>query len=126
MSERASSAVDFISWGFAGFSKIPVLKSGASAGNAPVEGGAEPQVSLVAPRDLFIVVPKGAAGNQTRRMVLDKPVVAPVAKGQKLGSLIVSVPGRGETRLPLVAGAAVEEAGPLLRGWNWLKGLFGA
>ncbi len=126
MSQRTSSAVDFISWGFTGFSKMPVLKAGASAGNAPVEGGAEAQVSLVAPRDLFVVVPKGAAGNQTRRMVLDKPVVAPVAKGQKLGSLIIGVPGRGETRLPLVAGVAVEEAGPVLRGWNWLKGLFGS
>lgn len=126
MSERTSASVDFMSWGFSGWTQVAVLKAGASAGMAPVSGGAEPQVSLIAPRDLSIVVPRGRSDDKTTKMVIDKPITAPVAKGQRLGSLIVTVPGRPPTRLPLVAANAVEEAGVFLRAWNWLKGLVGA
>jgi D-alanyl-D-alanine carboxypeptidase len=50
---------------------------------------------------------------------------APIKKGQKVGEYIVSVPGRPDIRLPLVAAAAVEEAGAMLKGWLWLKSLVG-
>jgi D-alanyl-D-alanine carboxypeptidase (penicillin-binding protein 5/6) len=122
---RVSAATDFMNWGFSAWTRIPVLKAGASAGNAPVIGGTEPQISLVAPRDLFVLVPRGLAGERKRRMVLDGPITAPIAKGQKLGTLVVAVPGRGETRLPLVAAAAMEEAGMFKKAWNWLTGLIG-
>jgi D-alanyl-D-alanine carboxypeptidase (penicillin-binding protein 5/6) len=126
MSARTSAAVDFISWGFSGWTRRDVLKAGASAGKAPVAGGAQTEVALVAPRDLTVLLPRGSAAELATSMKIDKPVVAPVAKGQRLGTLVVSVPGRGETRLPLVAETAIEEAGLFLRGWNWLKGLVGA
>ncbi len=123
MGQRTTASVDFMSWGFSGWMQVPVLKSGASAGMAPVAGGAEREVSLVAPRDLAIVVPRGRSADKTTKMVIDKPIIAPVVKGQRLGTLLVSVPGRPATRLPLVAANAVEEAGIFLRGWYWLKGL---
>lgn len=123
--ERIAASTDFMNWGFNGWTRVEVLKAGASGGKAKVEGGAEPEVSLVAPRSLAILVPRGMAGERKQRMVLDGPVVAPVAKGQKLGSLVVTVPGRGETRLPLVAATSVAEAGMFQKAMNWLTGLFG-
>lgn len=125
MSERTAASVDFISWGFSGWAERPVLKAGASAGMAAVIGGAEPEVSLVAPRDLAVLVPRGSSAEPKTRVVIEKPITAPVAKGQRLGSLLVTIAGRPDVRLPLVAAVDVAEAGPVLRAWNWLKGLVG-
>jgi D-alanyl-D-alanine carboxypeptidase (penicillin-binding protein 5/6) len=80
---------------------------------------------MVAPRDLYVTVPRGSGGDRKTRVVATQTLTAPVAKGQKVGELVVSVPGRADTRLPLVAGAAVAEAGPVLAAWNWLKSLVG-
>ncbi len=120
---RVSASVDFMNWGFAGWSRMPLLKSGGRAGVAPVGGGEESEVALVAPRDLFAVVRKGSGTAPQTSVVVDKPVIAPVAKGQRLATLVVSVPGQPALRLPLVAATNVAEAGALLGAWLWLKGL---
>jgi D-alanyl-D-alanine carboxypeptidase (penicillin-binding protein 5/6) len=123
--QRIAAATDFMNWGFNGWTRIEVLKAGASAGTAKVQGGTEKQVSLVAPRNLALLVPRGMGNDRSQKMVLDGPVIAPITKGQKLASLVVNVPGRGETRLPLVAATSVEEAGIFGKALNWLTGLFG-
>ncbi len=39
------------------------------------------------------------------------PVEAPIAAGQKLGELVVTIPGTGQSRLPLLAANDVARAG---------------
>jgi D-alanyl-D-alanine carboxypeptidase (penicillin-binding protein 5/6) len=123
--ERIAASVDFMNWGFNAWTGIPVLRANQVAGKAKVSGGVETEVAMVAPRDLYVTVPRGSGGDRKTRVVATQTLTAPVAKGQKVGELVVSVPGRADTRLPLVAGAAVAEAGPVLAAWNWLKSLVG-
>jgi D-alanyl-D-alanine carboxypeptidase (penicillin-binding protein 5/6) len=123
--ERIASSVDFMNWGFNAWSGVPVLKAGQVAGKAKVSGGVETEVALVAPRDLYITVPRGMSSERKTQVIAAAGITAPIAKGQKLGDLVVSVKGLPDTRLPLVAGAAVEKAGPILAAWNWLKSLIG-
>ncbi len=123
--ERIGASVDFMNWGFNAWAGIPVLKAGQSAGNAKLAGGAVPEVAMVAPRDLFVTVPRGTGSDRKTRAVAVADLKAPVAKGQKVGEYIVSVPGQADTRLPLVAAAPVEAAGPMLAAWLWLKSLVG-
>ncbi len=123
--ERIAASIDFMNWGFNAWSAVPVLKAGQVAGKAPVSGGAVTEVALVAPRDLAVTMPRGFASQRTTRVVPSATIVAPVARGQKIADLVVSVKGLPDTRLPLVAAAAVEPAGPILRAWNWLKSLVG-
>ena len=123
--QRIAASTDFMNWGFNAWTRIEVLKAGASAGKAKVQGGTEPEVALVAPRNLAILVPRGLAADRKQTLVLNGPVIAPVAKGQRLGSLVVSVPGRGESRLPVVAATEVAEAGMFKKAMNWFTGLFG-
>ncbi|MBC7520922.1 MAG: D-alanyl-D-alanine carboxypeptidase [Sandarakinorhabdus sp.] len=123
--ERIGASVDFMSWGFNAWTGIPVLKAGQVAGKAKISGGVETEVAMVAPRDLFVTVPRGTGSERKSVIVPMASVVAPVAKGQKVGEVVVSIPGRPDTRLPLVAGAAVAKAGPVLAAWNWLKSLVG-
>lgn len=123
--ERIASSVDFMNWGFNAWAGIPVLKAGQIAGNAKVAGGEVPEVAMVAARDLFVTVPRGTGSDRKTRAVAVAGLTAPIKKGQKVGEYIVSVPGRPDTRLPLVAAAPVAEAGPLLAAWLWLKSLVG-
>ena len=123
--ERIGASVNFMNWGFNAWAGIPVLKAGQVAGRAAVSGGVAADVAMVAPRDMMVTVPRGSGSERKSRVVAVAGLVAPVAKGQKVGELLVSVPGNPDTRLPLVAGAAVEKAGPMLAAWNWLKSLVG-
>lgn len=123
--ERIGASVDFMNWGFNAWSAIPVLKAGQVAGQAKVAGGVEPQVAMVAPRDMTVTVPRGQGSERKSRVLAVPNLTAPIAKGQKVGELLVTVPGNPETRLPLVAGAAVEKAGAMLSAWLWLKSLVG-
>ena len=123
--ERIAASTDFMNWGFNAWTKLDVLKAGASAGTAKIPNGAETEVALIAPRNLAILVPRGMASGVKQTLVLNSSILAPIAKGQRLGSLVVSVPGRSETRLPVVAAAAVEEAGMMKKAWNWVTSFFG-
>ena len=123
--ERIGASVDFMNWGFNAWQGIPVLKAGQVAGNAKLAGGEVPEVAMVAPRDMFVTVPRGTGSDRKTKAVAVAGLKAPIAKGQKVGEYIISVPGRPDTRLPLVAAAPVAEAGPLLGAWLWLKSLVG-
>ena len=123
--ERIGASVDFMNWGFNAWAALPVLKAGQVAGQAKVSGGVAPQVAMVAPRDMMVTVPRGQGSDRKSRVVAVADLTAPIAKGQKVGELLVSVQGGPETRLPLVAGAAVEQAGAMLSAWLWLKSLVG-
>jgi D-alanyl-D-alanine carboxypeptidase (penicillin-binding protein 5/6) len=123
--ERISTSVDFMNWGFNAWAGIPVLKAGQVAGNVKVAGGEVPEVAMVAARDLFVTVPRGTGSDRKTQAIALAGMKAPIAKGQKVGEYIISVPGRPDTRLPLVAAAPVAEAGPLLAAWLWLKSLVG-
>jgi D-alanyl-D-alanine carboxypeptidase (penicillin-binding protein 5/6) len=124
-SERIGASVDFMNWGFNAWAGIPVLKAGQSAGNAKLAAGVVPEIAMVAARDLFVTVPRGTGSDRKTQAVALAGLAAPIAKGQVVGDYVVSVPGRPDTHLPLVAAAAVEKAGPLLAAWNWLKSLVG-
>ena len=123
--ERISASVDFMNWGFNAWAAIPVLKAGQVAGQAKVAGGVVPEVAMVAPRDLMVTVPRGQGSDRKSRVLTMANLTAPIAKGQRVGELLVTVPGNPDTRLPLVAGAAVEKAGAMLSAWLWLKSLVG-
>ena len=123
--ERIAASVDFMNWGFNAWAAIPVLKAGQVAGQAKVAGGVVPEVAMVAPRDLMVTVPRGQGSDRKSRVLTMANLTAPIAKGQRVGELRITVPGNLDTRLPLVAGAAVEKAGAMLSAWLWLKSLVG-
>jgi D-alanyl-D-alanine carboxypeptidase len=76
-------------------------------------------------RDLMLAVPKGEAEKLKAELLSQQPLVAPVAEGQHLGSLRVTLDGKPVGEYPLVALEAVPVAGIFGRGWDtlrlWLK-----
>jgi serine-type D-Ala-D-Ala carboxypeptidase (penicillin-binding protein 5/6) len=88
-----------------------------------VQGGDSRWVGLIAPRGISYVQPTGGGDAAKLRIVYRGPLFAPIAKGQPVAELDVSVPGFAPARVALTAAEAIGEAGPLDRLWNGLMGL---
>jgi D-alanyl-D-alanine carboxypeptidase (penicillin-binding protein 5/6) len=113
-------------WGFNAWQTKPLYAAAAKVGEAQVQLGGEPTVSLVAPKAMALTFPAGlTVGDPKLSIRYDGPLKAPIAKGQQVAQLVVSMPDGTVQRLPLVAGEAVEEAGFFGRFWTGLKQLLG-
>lgn len=123
--QRIEESVRFMEWGFRAWKARPVVKAGRTVGEAEVQMGDAATVPLVAARDLALTVPAGTTPEMQGRIVYLGPLKAPIAKGAQVAELVVTTPDMGPQRFPLVAGAAVGEAGFFGRAWAGLMSLFG-
>lgn len=124
---RIDESVRFMNWGFRAWKSVPLFASGKTVDTAAVQLGSARELALVAPRDLALTLPRTAdTGNVTLKIVYQGPIKAPIAKGQQVATLVVSAPGMERQVMPLVAGAAVAEAGVFGRLWAGLVSIFGA
>ena len=109
---RVDESVKFMNWGFRSWKALPLFKKGAKVETAEVQLGDASEVSLVAPRDLALTLPRTASDDKIKvKVVYDGPIKAPIAKGQRIASLVVTGTGLGDQTMPLVAGEAVGKAG---------------
>lgn len=122
---RRDESRAFVEWGFSAWEGRRLFARDAEVGSAQVQGGTDRAVPLTAPQDLFVTLPKGENPAYSLTMRYRGPFKAPIAKGQRLGSLIVTMQGAPDIELPLVAGADVPVGGFLDRLGNGLLGLVG-
>lgn len=107
--ERASEGERLLQWGFRNFDNLRLFRTDTTVTQATVWMGEKEKVGLVPAQDVVLSVPK--AGRDAIRMKAEynAPVNAPIAKGDKLGVLKITL-GNGETReVPLVAAESVEK-----------------
>lgn len=122
---RIEESVRFMDWGFKSWRSVPLFRQGSTVDAAEVQGGDAAEVPLVAPRNLAVTLPVTASDNLKVSVTYQGPIAAPIAKGQEVARLVVRT-GHGDTQtMPLVAGAAVEEAGFFGRIINGFRAIFG-
>ncbi|USI72645.1 D-alanyl-D-alanine carboxypeptidase family protein [Sphingomonas morindae] len=136
VNERIQQSVAFMNWGFSAWRARPLFAKGKRVTTAEVQGGGTSSVGLVAPRDLAVTVPLGAAapggilGQKAQipappmKVVYDGPIKAPIKAGQHIADLVVQG-DTGQQVMPLVAENDVGEAGFFGRVWASLKALLG-
>lgn len=122
--QRIAESVRFMEWGFRAWTAKPLFKKGATVETAEVQLGDESQVALVAPRDLSVTLPGGAAGAMQVKVVYNGPIKAPIKAGQHIADLVVSTPDTPPQTMPLVAAADVGEAGFFGRVWAAILSFF--
>ena len=111
MQERADEAGQLLDWAFRETGNYTVASKGSVLAEAPVEYGDSPAVPLTVSQDLVLTLPKGDREKVTAKAVVNTPIVAPIASGQEVGKLIVTVPNMPEFTYPLVAAKDVPEVG---------------
>ena len=122
---RIEESVKFMDWGFRSWESERLFDKGQRVGAARVQLGGDDEVDLVAPRNLAVTLPRGAATNATMKVVYNGPIKAPIAQGQHVADLVVTTPDTPPQAMPLVAAEAVGEAGFFGRAWAGLMSLFG-
>src|SRR6185437_14400614 len=97
-----------IEWAFREFNDYKLVAAGDKVEDAEVWLGAEPKVPLTVGRDLVVTLPRRARKDMKVTVEYDRPIPAPITKGQTVGKLLVTAPDVPPAELPLVAGADVE------------------
>ncbi len=123
--QRIEESVKFMDWGFRAWKSQPLYAKGRKVGEAQVQLGVSSTVGLVAPRNLAVTLPAGAAANIRVKFAYNGPIKAPIKQGQHIADLIVSTPDTPPQSMPLVAETAVDEAGFFGRIWAGIASLFG-
>jgi D-alanyl-D-alanine carboxypeptidase (penicillin-binding protein 5/6) len=113
--ERKSETESIVKWAFGAFDTMKFFDAGAEVAQAEVWLGATPQVAMVAPKTLQLLVPREDRSGVKAQVVYNDPIEAPIAQGQKLGALRVDVPGHDSVSFDLVAAADVPRGGLLTR-----------
>jgi serine-type D-Ala-D-Ala carboxypeptidase (penicillin-binding protein 5/6) len=122
---RAQESQKLLNWSYQFFDSVKLHRAGETVKSLEVWKGSERAVKAGFTGDLLIAIPKGETDKLKAELASQQPLVAPVAKGQRVGSLRVSLEGKPLGEYPLVALEAVPEAGIFRRGWDtlrlWLK-----
>jgi D-alanyl-D-alanine carboxypeptidase (penicillin-binding protein 5/6) len=120
---RNSTARDLMRWGFDAFETRVILPAEMRVGEAKVQNGAQGTVPLQTASEVLASVPPGNAGAASLTVRYRGPVEAPIAAGQPIAFLRVSIPGQTPHDVPLVAAEPVAKANPFQRFINGLVGI---
>lgn len=118
---RANEAQKLLNWGYTAFDAVKLFDAGQPVATPAIWKGKEASVKLGRSDALVVAVPTGSAAQIKTQLVRPDPFVAPVTKGQTIGSLKIF---RGEqlwVDMPLQALDTVEQAGVLGRAWDALR-----
>jgi serine-type D-Ala-D-Ala carboxypeptidase (penicillin-binding protein 5/6) len=118
---RANEGQKLLNWGYTAFDAVKLFDSGQPVASPRIWKGAQSLAKLGSVGPLVVAVPAGNASKITTQIERPEPLVAPLAKGQSVGSLKVSVGGQAFASLPLVALEAVEPAGWFGRMWDAMR-----
>ncbi len=125
---RASESQKLLNWGYQAWDAVKLFDGNKAVANVPVWKGQTAEVALGAadPGGVFVTVPKGEGAQVKTVIERTDPLVAPLAKGQRVGTIkVTSASGAALASVPLVVQQPVELAGIFGRAWDamrlWLK-----
>jgi D-alanyl-D-alanine carboxypeptidase (penicillin-binding protein 5/6) len=118
---RASDAQKLLNYGFQAFDTVQLYSSGQPVSSLRVWKGESRDVAAGFVTDQYLTLPKGKADKLALTMNATEPLVAPVAKGQRLGTVTVSLDGRAMAEFPLVALNDVLLANIFSRAWDTIR-----
>lgn len=113
--DRSQEAERILNWAFREFVQKTVATKGTAIAEADVWMGSSAKVGLVLGDDLTMLLPSLAQEKLTGEVKFTGPIEAPIAEGQKLAEMTISVPGMVPSVVPLVAGQAVPRGGFVTR-----------
>ena len=115
---RENGNLNLLEWGFRFFESHQLYAANTKVATHQVWKGRENEVLLGLSEPLVISVERGRYTQLKPVMDLPKTLVAPIAKGQVIGKLRVSLDGKVIAERPLVAIQAVEQGNFFKRLWH--------
>jgi len=120
-SSRAQESQKLLNWGYQFFDGVRLFAAGEAVKAVAVWKGSASEVKAGFDGGLVVTVPKGQAQKLKGELLTHPPVVAPVARGQRVGVLRVQLDGKPLGEYPVVALENVAVAGFFGRAWDTLR-----
>jgi len=108
---RAEESQKLAEWAFREFDDYHVYKAGEVLGEVPVADGVTLTVPMQTEKAVDLTLPRIAHNDMKQSVTHLDQVSAPIKKGQEIGKAVISVPGRPDMVVPLVAAADVQPLG---------------
>ena len=126
MQSRANESQKLLNWGYTAFDAVRLFEAGKAVATVPVWKGKTAEAKLVGQGAVYVAVPKGEGDRLKTTIERTDPLVAPLAQGQRVGTLKVTTAGGAPVAaVPLVVAEEVPQAGILGRAWDairlWIK-----
>ena len=124
-SSRVVESRKLLNWGFRFFDTRQLFKQGEELKSVRIWKGESDNLRVGVADDVVIRFPRDRKDDLKAKLVIDSPLEAPVAKGQKVGTIEVMLDDDKLKEVPLVALDDVAEAG--IFGWmvdsvlQWLE-----
>jgi D-alanyl-D-alanine carboxypeptidase (penicillin-binding protein 5/6) len=118
---RASGAQKLLNWGFQAFDTVQLYQSGKTISTLRVWKGTLNEVPAGFLADRYLTLPKGKADKLALTMEAQDPLVAPIARAQRVGTVKVALEGKPVAEFPLIALEEVPAAGFFGRAWDTIR-----
>ena len=109
--DRAEESTRLLEWALKNFENKTLFENGHVVANASVVMGKQETVAMSTSEDVVATIPKFDSADMKVDITYEKPLVAPIAKGDEVGKLTISIPDQEALTIPLVAAETVEELG---------------
>jgi serine-type D-Ala-D-Ala carboxypeptidase (penicillin-binding protein 5/6) len=122
MQGRANESQKLLNWGYASFDAVRLFTADQAMATVPVWKGTANEAKLGAAQAVFVSVPRGEGDRLKTAIERTDPLVAPLEKGQRVGSLkVTTAGGAAVTTVPLVVLEPVPLAGIFGRAWDAIR-----
>jgi len=122
---RANEAQKLLTWGFQAFDTVQLYQSGKTISTQRVWKGTLKEVPAGFLADRYLTLPKGKADKLALAIEVQEPLIAPIARAQRVGTVKVALEGKPVADFPLIALEEVPAAGFFGRAWDtirlWIK-----
>lgn len=111
MKERGQEAKKILDWGFREFDNYTFYTKGSVVEQIPVWMGEVETVPGIVDENIIVTMKRLDYLKKKVTLIYDAPVKAPIDKGQRLGTLRISLPSGENYDFPVVAGESVGKVG---------------
>lgn len=117
---RAAESKKLLTYGFRFFQSLTPYKAGTELVTQKIWMGDKSEVKLGVDQDVSVLVTRGQGNNLKADFQLESELKAPLAKGQRVGTVFLKQGDKEIKQVPLVALEEVQEGGLMSRLWDYL------
>jgi D-alanyl-D-alanine carboxypeptidase (penicillin-binding protein 5/6) len=118
---RAQESLKLLNWGFQNFDAVRLYDANQAIATPRLWKGTEKEIKLGFQNPIYMTLPKGQAANVKSTLDRKDPLVAPIAAGDRVGTLKLTLDGKPLAELPVVSLDTVPQAGFFSRAWDAVR-----
>jgi serine-type D-Ala-D-Ala carboxypeptidase (penicillin-binding protein 5/6) len=124
-SVRAQESQTLLNFGFQSFDTVRLYEKSKPIANLKLWKGEAKELKAGVAADLYVAIPRGTNDKIKAELTSQQPLLAPIAKGQRIGTVKVAYDGKPVAEYPVLAMEEVAVAGFFGRSWDsvllWFK-----